>query len=130
MLPASSGADVYRRLHIESRTPLELVVILYDAALGRVADARAAMDRDDRSAQRDAIGRALAIVAELQNRLDMRGGGEIATRLDGLYSFVMTALMDASARGNSAALEGVETVLSTLRDAWSEISGRGPSDVS
>ena len=126
MLPASSGADVYRRLHIESQTPLELVVILYDAALARVADARAAMDRDDRSAQRDAIGRALAIVAELQNTLDMRDGGEIAMRLDGLYSFVTTALMEASARGNAAALESVETVLSTLRDAWREISGRGP----
>ena len=125
MLPASSGADVYLRMHIESRTPLELVVILYDAALARVAEARAAMDRDDLLAQRNAIGRALAIVAELQNTLDMRGGGDIAMRLDGLYSFVATSLMDASARGNRAALEGVETVLSTLRAAWSDISGRG-----
>jgi flagellar protein FliS len=125
MLPASSGADVYRRLHIQSRTPLELVVLLYDEALARLADARVAIDRGDLPAFRDAISRVLGIVAELQNTLDMGAGGDIARSLDSLYSFVTTALMDASARANANPLEGVDTVLSTLRDAWREISSRG-----
>lgn len=125
MLPSSSGADVYRRLHVESRTPLELVVLLYDAALARLNDARGAIDRGDLPAFRDAISRVLGIVAELQNTLDMGAGGDIAKSLDSLYSFVTTALMDASARASASPLEGVETVLSTLRDAWTEISNRG-----
>ena len=125
MLPASSGADVYRRLHIESRTPIELVVLLYDGALARLNDARGAIERGDLPAFRDAISRVLGIVAELQNTLDMGAGGNIAKSLDSLYSFVTTALMDASARASADPLEGVETVLSTLRDAWTEISSRG-----
>ena len=125
MLPASSGADVYRRLHVESRTPLELVVLLYDAALARLTEARAAIDRGDLPAFREAISKMLGIVAQLQNTLDMEAGGTIAQSLDSLYSFVTTALMDASVRTSASPLQGVETVLSTLRDAWTEISKRG-----
>src|SRR5262245_61708949 len=124
MLPSASGADVYRRLHVESRTPLELVVMLYDGALTRVNDARTAMERGDLQAFRDAIGRALGIIGELQSTLDLKAGGEIATSLDRLYSFVTTGLMDASARGSAMSLDGIEAVLSMLRDAWDEISSR------
>jgi flagellar biosynthetic protein FliS len=81
MLPTASGADVYRRLHVESRTPLELVVMLYDGALTRVAEARAALERGDLRAYRDAIGRALAIIGELQNTLDLRLAATIAKSL-------------------------------------------------
>jgi len=128
MLPAASGADVYRRLHVESRTPLELIVMLYDGALVRVNDARRAIDRGDVTAFREEIGRALGIIAELQNTLDLRTGGEIARSLDALYTFVTTALLDASARSSGASLAGVEAVLSTLRDAWDEISRRAVGD--
>jgi flagellar protein FliS len=124
MLPAVSGADVYRRLHVESRTPLELVVMLYDGALGRIKDARSALERGDIVAFRDAIGFALAIVAELQNTLDLRAGGDIARSLDGLYTFVTTALLEASARRSSRPLDGVDETLSILRDAWGEIGSR------
>ena len=124
MIPTASGADVYRRLHIESRTPLELVVMLYDGALARLTDARAAIDRGDLPGYRNAIGCALGIIAELQNTLDLSAGGDIARSLDSLYSFVNTALLDASARVNALPLDGVETVLTNLRDAWDEISKR------
>jgi flagellar protein FliS len=124
MMPTASGADVYRRLHVESRTPLELVVMLYDGALARVTDARAAMDRGDLPAYRNAIGCALGIIAELQNTLNLSSGGDIAKSLDSLYSFVSTALLDASAQADARPLDGVETVLASLRDAWDEISKR------
>jgi len=128
MLPTAQGADVYRRLHVESRTPIELVVMLYDGALTRVSEARAAIERGDLHAFRYAIGRTLGIIGELQNTLDLKAGGPIATSLDNLYSFVTTGLMDASARESAVTLDGIETVLSTLRDAWLEISSRTPGD--
>jgi flagellar protein FliS len=127
MFPTPTGADVYRRLQVESRTPLELVVMLYDGALARIGEARAAIDREDFAAFREAIGKALAIVGELQNRLDMKAGGDIARSLDSLYSFVVVALIDASVRGYRNPLDGVEKVLSNLRDAWNGITGHEPS---
>ncbi len=122
MQPSAAGADVYRRMHIETRTPLELVVLLYDAALARVAEARGAIERNDLPARRDAISRAMAIVAELQNTLDMQVGGDIARSLDALYTYANSALLEASAKRDSKPLDSVETVLTNLRDAWREIS--------
>src|SRR5262245_30471233 len=125
MLPAHAGADAYRRLHIETRTPLELIVILYDTALFRIAEAKAAIGRNDLIARRDAISRTMAIVSELQSTLNMKDGGEIATSLDALYSYAMECLIEASTRTNSSsALDDVEKVLRDLREAWSEVSQR------
>lgn len=124
MSPAHAGADAYRRLHIETRTPLELIVILYDTALTRIAEARAAVERNDLPARRDAISRAMAIVSELQSTLNLKDGGEIAASLDSLYSYATAALIEASTRTSPTSLNDVEKVLSNLRDAWSEISRR------
>jgi len=121
-MPAHAGADAYRRLHIETRTPLELIVILYDTALTRIAEARAAVERNDLNARRDALSRAMAIVSELQSTLNLKDGGEIATSLDSLYSYAMVGLIEASTRTSPTSLNDVEKVLSNLRDAWSEIS--------
>jgi len=38
------GADAYRRVEAESRSPIELVVMLYDGVLRFVADARDAQE--------------------------------------------------------------------------------------
>jgi flagellar protein FliS len=116
------GIDSYRRTEIESRTPLELVVMLYDGALRFIGDARAAMERNDVAARRTAISRALAIIAELQSTLDMEGGASIASSLDGLYSFVTRRLMDASFEKTLAPLDDAVRVLTTLRDAWAQIA--------
>ena len=122
MLPAHAGADAYRRLHIETRTPLELIVILYDTALFRIAEARAAIERNDLPARRDAISRAMAIVSELQSTLNLKDGGEIAASLDSLYSYATAGLIEASTRTSPTSLNDVEQVLRNLREAWCEIS--------
>ena len=122
MLPAHAGADAYRRLHIETRTPLELIVILYDTALMRIAEARAAVERNDLPARRDAISRAMAIVSELQSTLNLKDGGEIAASLDSLYSYATTGLIEASTHTSGTSLNDVEKVLRNLREAWCEIS--------
>ena len=122
MLPAHAGADAYRRLHIETRTPLELIVILYDTALFRIAEARAAIERNDLPARRDAVSRAMAIVSELQSTLNLKDGGEIAASLDSLYSYATAGLIEATTHTSPTSLNDVEKVLKNLRDAWCEIS--------
>ena len=47
MAIAARGIDSYRQTEIQSRSPLELVVMLYDGALRFTADAREAMVRRD-----------------------------------------------------------------------------------
>jgi hypothetical protein len=47
VIAASRAAQAYRRVESESRSPLELVVMLYDGALRFVNDAREAHARKD-----------------------------------------------------------------------------------
>ncbi|MDP1569110.1 MAG: flagellar export chaperone FliS [Vicinamibacterales bacterium] len=116
------ATHAYQQTHVQSRSPLELVVMLYDGALRFVNEARAALDRQDLVAKREALSRALAIVAELQNTLNMRDGGDVATQLDALYTYVNTRLLEANMQSNGAALDEVVKLLTPLREAWGQIA--------
>lgn len=116
------GLNAYRQTEVQSRTPLELVVMLYDGALRFLAVAHDAVVRHDIPARRDAISRVLAIVSELQSTLDLERGGVVAADLDNLYAYITTRVMDAAAKNDTAPLDDARRLLETLRDAWQTIA--------
>ena len=113
------GADAYRKTEAQSRSPMELVVMLYDGALRFVGQAQAATDKRVRTR---AVSRAIAIITELQNTLNLKQGGDVAAELDRLYSFLHGRLLDATMKGDADAFDEVRKVLVTLRDGWSEMA--------
>ena len=119
---AARGLASYRQTEVVSRTPLELVTMLYDGALRFLATARDAMERRDINARREALNRALAIIAELQNTLNMELGGEIAVELDRLYEYSNLRLLDAAMRHDVTALDEVTRILEILRDGWATVA--------
>ena len=119
------GADAYRRTSVQSSSPLELVVMLYDGAIRFVLEAREAIARNDVRARTTAVSRALAIVAELQNTLNLNDGGDIAKELDRLYAYISTRLFDVTAKADDHAAQEVHKLLSTLRDGWAQIAAKG-----
>ncbi len=121
---ASRGINAYRQTEVQSRSPLELVVMLYDGALRFMGDARAAFAANDIRQRAHGISRALAIIDELQNTLDMDAGGDVARSLDQLYTFVRERLMEASIQRSAQPLDAAIGVMSTLREGWGEISAR------
>jgi flagellar secretion chaperone FliS len=116
------GLESYRQTEVQSRTPVELVVMLYDGALRFLGNARAAIDRRDIRARREAIDRVLAIISELQSTLNIEQGGKVAAELDRLYSYCNIRLLDASMQNSTAPLDEVRKLLEILRDAWSTIA--------
>ena len=116
------GAEAYRRTEAQSRSPVELVLMLYDGALRFVGEARSAAARNDIAARADAISKAIAIVSELQNTLDIDTGGDLAKELDRLYSYINTRLLDVSLKKDIAALDEVHKLLTTLREGWSQVA--------
>ena len=127
MIAASRAAQAYRRVESESRSPLELVVMLYDGALRFVDEARAAHARHDLRARGQAISKTLAIIGELQNTLDMEKGGAVAEQLDNLYTYINSRLIDVTLKQDVAACDEVHKLLTTLRDAWSQASSQPPA---
>jgi flagellar protein FliS len=116
------GAGAYRQTSVQSSSPLELVVLLYDGALRHLLAAREAIRRNDLVARRDAFSKALAIITELQSTLNLEEGGAVATQLDALYTYITGRLVDATARKDMSAVDEVEKLLRSLREAWAQIA--------
>jgi len=120
--------SAYTEGQVAASSPLRIVVLLYDGALGfcRQAQARFA----DPAVRGAGLGRAHAIVSELMIALDREQGGEIADRLESLYRYVLDALIRANVKGDAKALESAIGVLDTLAGGWREIMQSGAGEVS
>ena len=126
LVKATRGADAYRRIEAESRSPMELVVMLYDGAVRFAADARDAIARNDVRARVDATRRVMDIVVELQNTLNVKEGGDIAAELDRLYSYMTSRLLDVT-KGDATAADEIHKLLGTLREGFSQAASASPT---
>jgi flagellar protein FliS len=122
MHAASRGLNSYRQTQVQSRTALELVVMLYDGTLQSLSTSRAAILRGDIPARRDAVSRALAIISELQSTLNIEEGGEVAVSLDELYDYASRRLLDATIHNDVKPVDEVSRLFNTLREAWQTIA--------
>jgi flagellar secretion chaperone FliS len=131
-LPGSNEImfDQYRKTAVNTASPLELVVMLYDGALRFVEAGKAAMARKDIEAQNSNIQKAQKIVTELTSCLDMQRGGEIATNLFSIYNFVHAQLVDANIHDRPELLDSVKSLLTELREAWITIKDQVPAGAS
>jgi flagellar protein FliS len=118
----TQAINSYRQTQVESSTPLEQVVLLYDGALRYLTEAKTALERRDIAARRLAVNRVLAIVGELRGALDMERGGEIAVSLSKLYGYVQDRVMDAVMNHDPRGIEDATKTLTTLREAWRTIA--------
>lgn len=123
----NKGAQAYLQTQVQSRTPMELVVMLYDGAIKFLGQARDTMAAGDMVGKRQALSRGLAIVQELQNMLNMEAGGEVAERLDGLYTYIQGRCYDANAQRDAAGLDEAVRLLTPLRDAWAALATQPPT---
>ena len=123
---SNKGAQAYLQTQVQSRTPVELVVMLYDGAIKFLGQAREAMVNRDLVTKRHALSRGMAIVQELQNMLNMDAGGEVADRLDGLYTYILGRCFEANAKLDPAGLDEAVKLLTPLRDAWAAVAQNPP----
>lgn len=122
MQTATRALNAYKQTDVTSRSPLEIVVLLYDGAIRFLGEARAAADRADRPARTRAVARAQAIIGELQGTLDMERGGQVSLDLDRLYTYMTSRLLDATARKDDSAIDEVKRLLANMREGWAKIA--------
>jgi len=117
---------VWKESYLENQVltadPMELVRMLYRAAVDAVRDARKRLAAGDILERSNAINRAIAMIGELSGSLDQNGGGEIGRRLADLYSYMIQGLVQANLRQQDAPLAEVEALLTTLSDGWEQAS--------
>jgi flagellar protein FliS len=113
-------ANQYQRNQVLNASPEQILVMLYDGAIRFSRQAMQALDVGDHKTQAEKISRTMAIVSEFSNTLDFEVGGQIATDLDALYSYMIRELTKANVKNDRQALETVEDLLAGLRETWVE----------
>src|SRR5689334_7628167 len=113
------GIDAYRRTEVQSASPLQLIVMLYDGALQFLHEARTAHASGDLPRRAHALRRVAAILAECQSTLDLERGGAVAAELDRLYSYMSARLLDVTVKKDPTAIDELHKLLTPLRQAWS-----------
>ena len=116
------GADAYRNVgahgQVESADPKGLIALLLGGAIERIAEAQGHLERGDVARKGETLGRALAIIGELNGSLDIARGGDLAANLHSLYDYVVRRITEANLRNDSSALDEVTDLLREIKSGW------------
>ena len=130
-MPGSYDAvNQYRKTAVNTASPLELVVMLYDGAIRFIDAGKIAMAKKDLENQNTNLQKAQKVINELITCLDMQRGGEIATNLFSIYNFVNNQLIEANINDREDLLDGAKSLLINLREAWITIKDQLPASPS
>ena len=119
----------YRKHAVSGASPVGLVVMLYDGALRFMEAGKAAIKSKDYESQNKNLLRAQKIVLHLMGTLDVEKGGQIATNLLSLYSYVVERLVKANMEDRVEPVDEAIRTFSELRKSWSQLETNSKSQV-
>ena len=121
-----TAIDAYKKagVHggIEDATPHQLIKLLFEGALLKIAGAKQSMLNEEVAQKGEQIGSAISIVQGLQASLDIKAGGEMAENLDALYDYMQRRLIEANLNNDSGMLDEVSGLILEIKTAWDAIA--------
>ena len=121
MKPMVDPKRSYQEASLCGATPIELVVALYDTAIGDMRRALAAMQGNDVETRTQRISHALIILQQLQGTLDFERGGAAARQFEQFYNLVRGKLLEAQIRGSAELLGQQISYFSEVRECWVQV---------
>lgn len=120
-----SALNQYQNVDIESKVsasnPHKLISMLLDGALKKIAQASGATSRGDTAQKGTFISGAIKIVDSLRAALDHQQGGELASNLEALYSYMERRLAEANRKSDASILVEVSSLLKEIKSGWDAI---------
>jgi flagellar protein FliS len=111
----------YKKLQVETTSPIGLVIMLYDRAIVLLNKAKKEISEKQYEAKGHSLDKASDIILELLTTLDKGKGGEIASSLSNLYNFILREITDANTNLKTKPLDNASKILSELRESWESI---------
>jgi flagellar secretion chaperone FliS len=118
---ATSAQQVYAESRVLSADPLELVQILYEAAIESVNSARKYLREGNIPARSNEISQACAVLVELSLAVRPEPDAALAQNLIELYDYMQRRVLEAHMKQADAPLAEVSKLLATLLEGWSKI---------
>jgi flagellar secretion chaperone FliS len=126
------GAAQYRavRSHglVAEASPARLVQIMFEQILEHLATAQGCMARihdnlplTDVITKGKALGKAIRLIDQLNNTLDMERGQKIAANLRALYVYMLARLTLANVTNDSKIVAEVGSLILKVKSGWDQI---------
>lgn len=113
----------YLESQILSASPVQLVSILFRAAIDSLETARVHLSAGDIRARTVATNRATNVIVELTQSLDLAKGGELAANLMELYDYILRRVQEGNTKADDASYVEAIRLLSTVLEGWQAIEG-------
>ncbi len=108
----------YKSNAINTATPEELTLMLYDGALKFCNQAMVALEKNDYAKTNKLIQRVEDIIREFQLTLKMEY--EISHQLNDLYNYIYSCLVKANINKSMETLVEATDLIRDMRDTWKE----------
>jgi flagellar protein FliS len=108
--------------NLAEASPHQVVKVMLDALLSRIAEASGHIERGESQAKGEKIGKALGLIEALTLGLDKERGGELALNLERLYDYASRTLLKAQLESRVDLLKEVSGLLREIKLGWDGIS--------
>ncbi|CUA80549.1 MULTISPECIES: flagellar export chaperone FliS [Anoxybacillus] len=109
----------YQTNAVQTASPGELTLMLYNGCLKFIAQAKKAIEEKDIEARNTNLLKAQKIIQELMVTLNMEY--EVAKSMMTMYDYMYRRLVEANIKSDIAILEEVEGYVKEFRDTWKQV---------
>lgn len=109
----------YQNNSVNTSTPGELTLMLYNGCLKFIEQAKRAMVEEKIEEKNTAIQKAQAIISELMITLDTTI--PVAENMMVLYEFANSRLIDGNIKNDPALLDEASDIIKEFRDTWKQV---------
>lgn len=117
----ANPAKAYLTVQVETTSQGQLLIMLYDACIKFMKQAKVEIEKRDYAKKGILINRAMAIIHELAESLNKEKGGEISANLAGIYHFCTTELVQANIKLDTEKIDNVIKIMDGIRSAYAQI---------
>lgn len=117
-MPLPSHHQEYLKQRVQAASPVELIRILYEAAVQSMDVAVRALRSGDILKRGEAVTKTIEILSELRIALRYDAQPEYCKTLAGLYSYMQSQLIRAHSEQSESLLLEVSRLLQTLLEGW------------
>lgn len=101
--------------------PYQLIQMLMNGALQKLAISKGAMERKDLETKSENLTKALSIVSALQEGLDMTVDSEVVNNMFDLYDYMKRQIIEAMGENKLEAVDNCLLVMRNLKEGWDAI---------
>ena len=112
-------ANVYKNNSIQTASPAELTLMLYDGAIKFCNIALGAMEKNDIQKTNTNIIKAQKIITEFRCTLDFKY--PVAQDFERVYDYIYRRLVEANIHKDAEVLEDALKYIREMRDTWKEV---------